>query len=342
MADYAKFSEPGQAAELARLLIDRSSVLATVAVMPSGRIVGANATFLSLLGVAGPTAVIGWDFREFLARPRDWRHWERTIAVGQVAVEHVPLRAVDGREVIVSGDVFSLPTEARTEVPLFAALIAAAPVPGAARRAKSHKEAGHPVALPRVRDDPVAGDPARADPARPDYARADNSRADHVPADHAPGDHVQDDLAADAPAADGLAADALAASTAQLRRLPVGTENVLLVADDASRRKAIGDSLMMLGYNIFVSADPVETMRQASSDEFPLVIVDATTSSRVDPGRFAEALKRSGRRSSLLIIGSPELEYLTHHEHVEFLRKPVSLMGLATGVRSVLDRQGAV
>jgi DNA-binding NtrC family response regulator len=122
----------------------------------------------------------------------------------------------------------------------------------------------------------------------------------------------------------------------------VGSENLLLVAGDGDRPNAIGDSLMMLGYSIFLSTDAAETIQQASNDEFPLVIVDASASASIDPGRFAEALKRSRPGSALLIIGTAELEYLAHHEHVAFLEKPVSLMDLATGVRRLLDKRAPV
>ena len=300
MLDNADTSETGHSAELARLLIDRSPVLATVAVMPSGRLVGANSAFLALLGMSSQAAMVGCDFREVLAHSDDWRHWERAITAGRVGIENIPLIASDERQVIVSGDIFSLPAAAEVAGPLFAALVAASP---GGRR---------------------GGPTDRAEPAR---------SAD------VPSGAGEESLEPGMPGL-SVSADESARLMTPLRRLPVGSETVLLVADDASRANTIGDSLMMLGYSILLSADPTETMRQASSNEFPLVIVDVSVATRIDPGRFAEALKRSGGRSALLIIGSPELEYLAQHEHVEFLRKPVSLMDLATSVRAVLDRQG--
>lgn len=298
MLDNADIPETARSVELARLLIDRSSVLATVAVMPDGRLVGANPVFLDLLGVSGQSALIGRDFREVLVHTDDWRHWERALTAGQAGIENIPLRTIDDREVIVSGDVFSLPVATAAASPLFAALVNVSPDTRAGR--PSRRSAPRPA------------------PDTPSGANEDRSQPDprsQVPEESGP-------------------------LSMPLRRLPVGSENVLLVADDAGRATTIGDSLMMLGYSIFMSADPAETMRQASSEEFPLVIFDASASTRVDPGRFAESLKRSGGRSALLIIGSPELEYLAHHEHVKFLKKPASLMDLATGVRAILDRNG--
>ena len=121
-----------------------------------------------------------------------------------------------------------------------------------------------------------------------------------------------------------------------LRRLPVGSENVLLLAGDGAGANALEDRLLMLGYRISASVDPVEAMRLVLTGDFALVIVDATADIGVAPEQVADAIRQSGGDSALLIVGGSES---AEHNGVERLKVPYSLSDLAVRVRATLDRR---
>lgn len=121
-----------------------------------------------------------------------------------------------------------------------------------------------------------------------------------------------------------------------LRRLPVGSENVLLVASDEPAARDLEDRLLMLGYRISASADPVETMTLVLSGDFALVIVDVSANIGVTPEEVADAISQSGADSALLIIGGSKP---AGHNGVDRLKVPYSLGDLAVRVRAMLDRR---
>lgn len=121
-----------------------------------------------------------------------------------------------------------------------------------------------------------------------------------------------------------------------LRRLPVGSESVLLVASDEPGANDLEDRLLMLGYRISASVDPVEVMMLVQSGDFALVIVDASANTGIAPDEVADAIRQSGADSALLIIGEGEP---AGHNGIDRLKVPYSLGDLAVRVRTVLDRR---
>lgn len=123
-----------------------------------------------------------------------------------------------------------------------------------------------------------------------------------------------------------------------LRRLPVGSENVLLATGEEAGANVLEDRLLMLGYRISASADPVETMSLVLSGDFALVIVDASSNAGVTREQVAGAIRQSGADSALLIIGGNESG---GHNGVDCLKAPYSLNDLAVRVRATLDRRSS-
>lgn len=100
-----------QPADLAFRALLTSSVVAAVGVSPSGNVLSANAFLLRLLRLESLQELRALDFKtEVLADTADWQHWERAKATSRVAEQELTVRAADGREVLLKGDIWSVST----------------------------------------------------------------------------------------------------------------------------------------------------------------------------------------------------------------------------------------
>ena len=105
-----------QPADLAFRALLASSVVATLCVSPSGEVVSANPLLLRMLRIESVQRLRELDFKtEILAKSTDWQHWERAIATSRIAEQDLTLRAADGREILLNGDIWSAPTEDGSE-----------------------------------------------------------------------------------------------------------------------------------------------------------------------------------------------------------------------------------
>ncbi len=101
-----------QPADLAFRALLTSSVVAAICISPSGRVLSANAFLLRLLRLESIQKLREVDFKtEVLADPLDWQHWERARATSRIAEQDLTLRAADGREILLNGDIWSVSTQ---------------------------------------------------------------------------------------------------------------------------------------------------------------------------------------------------------------------------------------
>ena len=100
-----------QPADLAFRALLSSSVVAAIGISPSGNVLSANAFLLRLLRLESLQKLRELDFKtEVLASDTDWQHWERAKATSRVAEQALTLRAADGREILLNGDIWSVST----------------------------------------------------------------------------------------------------------------------------------------------------------------------------------------------------------------------------------------
>jgi PAS domain S-box-containing protein len=85
-----------------------SSVIAALAVSPSGVVLAANRSMLTLIG-RPLTELLDENIRtSILARPSDWAHWEKAKAGAHVSGVEMQLNALDGRTIFLRGDIRAL------------------------------------------------------------------------------------------------------------------------------------------------------------------------------------------------------------------------------------------
>jgi len=101
-----------QPADLAFRALLASSVVAAICISPNGSVLSANAFLLRLLRLESLQKLRELDFKaEVLAHSTDWQHWERARATSRIAEQDLTVRAADGREVLLNGDIWSVSTE---------------------------------------------------------------------------------------------------------------------------------------------------------------------------------------------------------------------------------------
>jgi CheY-like chemotaxis protein len=128
------------------------------------------------------------------------------------------------------------------------------------------------------------------------------------------------------------------------RRATGGTERILLVEDEADVRRAVGDLLTALGYEVATAGSTDEARRLVADGggEVDLVITDV-----VLPGTsghdLAQALRRGRPDLKVLFISGYTDNVVLRHGilagEVDFLGKPFSAEQLAHKVREILDRR---
>ena len=124
--------------------------------------------------------------------------------------------------------------------------------------------------------------------------------------------------------------------------MPVGSETVLLVEDDAGVRNLLQHIISKLGYKLLEAGNGQEALRLIAHypDPVHLLLTDV-----VMPGIsgkiLAEELSRTRPDMKTLFMSGYTDEAIAHHgvlnPGVAFLQKPFSPMSLAAKMRSVLD-----
>ena len=127
--------------------------------------------------------------------------------------------------------------------------------------------------------------------------------------------------------------------------LPLGTESILVVEDDAAVRKLATAILRKCGYPIKEAANALEALAIIDRDaSFDLVITDVVMPQMSGKELYGEITRRVPHTKVLFISGYTD-DALAHHgvldEGLSFLEKPFSPARLAQKVRAVLDGDGA-
>ena len=124
--------------------------------------------------------------------------------------------------------------------------------------------------------------------------------------------------------------------------VPLGSETILVVEDDASVRALVSRSLKQFGYRVLESPDGPTAVSLCESHAGPIHLVISDVVMPMMGGRLvADALQslRPGIRL-LFISGYTDDAVVRHgvlHEHMAYLQKPFTPDALARKVRAVLD-----
>ena len=96
----------------ALVLLEDSSVVATIAVSPQGYILGANTRMRALLGPSARGSLIGLPLQELLVEPNDWALWLRVLTAAAGTQMTTRFRGANGATVVMRGDVHKVPLHA--------------------------------------------------------------------------------------------------------------------------------------------------------------------------------------------------------------------------------------
>jgi signal transduction histidine kinase/CheY-like chemotaxis protein len=88
--------------------LEQSTVFAAVAVSPSGRLIGANSHFASLLRVGSVGDLVGRALVDLLVDSGEWQRFAATLGRGRSRSVSMRFRRSDGETVILRGDVHAL------------------------------------------------------------------------------------------------------------------------------------------------------------------------------------------------------------------------------------------
>ena len=129
--------------------------------------------------------------------------------------------------------------------------------------------------------------------------------------------------------------DTTCSRTIPLSVLPSGDERIALLIDDAEVRAMTQQTLTVLGYDV-ERVESVETARDdGDTVGFDLAVVDADNSQELIA--LVDELRRGSSVRVLALTARNIVELDDRHQ----LRKPFSLVELASGVRGVLDGESA-
>jgi PAS domain S-box-containing protein len=126
-----------------------------------------------------------------------------------------------------------------------------------------------------------------------------------------------------------------------LPSLPVGTETILLVEDDATLLEVAATFLGQLGYRVFTAHDGMDALgllEQRGQSLVHLLCTDVVMP-RLDGNELAKRLAMSHPEARVLFI-SGNAEHVGVHPGSTFLQKPFTLSALAYKIREVLDAGG--
>ena len=126
-------------------------------------------------------------------------------------------------------------------------------------------------------------------------------------------------------------------------RLPVGTETLLIVEDDAMVRDVAHAMLTELGYQVLLAPDGVSALELSKllSSTIHLLITDVVMPG-MDGLELARKLRETREGLRVIFMSGYTDNVLDHHGvnmgHADFLAKPFSRETLATRIREALDR----
>ena len=129
--------------------------------------------------------------------------------------------------------------------------------------------------------------------------------------------------------------------TSQPDALPRGHETVLLCEDDRPVRELIARSLQIAGYTVITAGSGQEGIEAAQKHDgsIDLLITDVIMPN-MNGRALAERLRRTFPGLPTLFISGYTSNVIAHHgvldEHVEFLEKPFTRLGLLAKVRTAL------
>jgi PAS domain S-box-containing protein len=131
------------------------------------------------------------------------------------------------------------------------------------------------------------------------------------------------------------------AASTEFERLPVGSESILVVEDDASVRRLAVIILRERGYKVLESSNAFEALELIrKSPGFDLVITDVIMPQMSGKDLYDQIKSQLPQTRVLLMSGYTD-DALAHHgvldERISFLEKPFSPSRLARKVREVLD-----
>jgi signal transduction histidine kinase len=111
----------GDAHILDSLVLEDSTVVATVVVSPNGTILGANARMRGFLGASSSFTFRGRSLQDFLVDPEDWSSWLQAKTSGTPLTAR--LRGGDGATIALRGDVRAAPSAAQAGDALYGVFV---------------------------------------------------------------------------------------------------------------------------------------------------------------------------------------------------------------------------
>ncbi|MFT5488500.1 MAG: PAS domain S-box-containing protein [Paracoccaceae bacterium] len=143
------------------------------------------------------------------------------------------------------------------------------------------------------------------------------------------------------PRADGVASEG--ESFADRPKLPVGTEDILVVEDDDRLRERSASALRTLGYKVTTAHDGHSALRRIAEDGAPdMVLTDIVMPGLDGPGLVRELSHTHPALKIMLMTGYAEASALLQEAMTKgapMLHKPFTRRQLADGVRKLLDGQ---
>ena len=125
--------------------------------------------------------------------------------------------------------------------------------------------------------------------------------------------------------------------------LPVGTETILVVEDEAAIRRATKRALQRCGYSVLLAADGEEALEifGAHASEIDLIMTDLVMP-KLGGRQLHDALTQEGQKTKFLFTSGYSAAELAESTSVDpvvpFLHKPWNVNDLIHCVRDVLDK----
>lgn len=131
---------------------------------------------------------------------------------------------------------------------------------------------------------------------------------------------------------------------AQREELKGGSEAILVVDDDEVQREVVGQLLKTLGYRVSVASSGEEAVSCLRENTADLLIMDMTMPEGIDGAEtYWRAQKVRPGVKAIILSGFAESEQVRRAQALgagAYVRKPVTLDGLARAVRQELDQRG--
>ncbi len=141
-----------------------------------------------------------------------------------------------------------------------------------------------------------------------------------------------------------VTADVAAASSNEAVPLAAGTETIMIVDDELSIRRLVGDTLRPLGYKVLEAANGLEALEltRARPENIHLVLTDV-----IMPGmtgkELAHSLQRERPGIKVIFMSGYTDDMIVHHgvlnKGVNFIQKPVTPSVLTKKLREVLGNR---